>query len=221
MNMVYPSTIICFILLNSEWRGKRYDVLSLLFFFQLALSSCCQHPASSEVWALSWYHPAFALSGFCCRQCDAKARAYGTHEYARQWLGKKTQICGNLSGEHNDAREDNLADGRVHSPIPQWLHEPSPPRSGTGECAAPRPAAAAVHGTVQNERGNGSWLAKATRRASPPTATGQRLPVFFPARSRKLAGWLAVARNLPRLVIHVAGLWSIFWAVWSRILCSP
>jgi len=41
--------------------------------------------------------------------------------------------------------------------------------------------------------------------------TGQATAVFFPARSRKLAGWLAagrvaVARNLPRLVIHVAGL---------------
>ncbi|KAJ1290067.1 hypothetical protein BS78_02G214000 [Paspalum vaginatum] len=52
-------------------------------------------------------------------------------------------------------------------PSPQWLHEASPPRSGTGECAPPRPAAAAVHETGQKERGNGSWLAKATRRHSP------------------------------------------------------
>jgi hypothetical protein len=84
-------------------------------------------------------------------------RAYGTHEYARQWLGKKTQICGNLSGEHNDAREDNLAGGRgPFSPIPQWLHEASPSRSGNGECAAPRPATAAAAAAGARSRAKGA-----------------------------------------------------------------
>ena len=172
-------------------------MLTLLYFQFFSLSSA---PVASIQQALGTQLisscPApriirFPLQAMWCE----RPRAYGTHEYARQWLGKKTQICGNLSGEHNDAREDNLADGRVHSPIPQWLHEPSPPRSGTGECAAPRPAAAAVHAAVQRGRGSGSWLAK-----------GEPLPGRLRPSSRrgqeKLVGWLA--RNLPRLVIHVA-----------------
>jgi hypothetical protein len=37
--------------------------------------------------------------------------------YDNEW--KRRQICGNLSGKHNDSREDNLVDGRVHFPISQ------------------------------------------------------------------------------------------------------
>lgn len=146
-------------------------------------SSCWQ--ASSEL--IISHYPVLM-------QAHSDARAYGTYEYVWQWLEKKTQICGNLSGEHNDAREDNLADGRVHSPIPQWLHEPA--RSSTGECTVPRPASAAVHKTEQKGSGNETWMAKEARRASPYWAT-----VFSSSLGTRK---LDVATNLSRLVIYVA-----------------
>lgn len=69
--------------------------------------------------------------------------------------------------------------GRMRIPPPSTRREQE---EGVGECATPRPAAAAVHGRGGSRHGSGSWTKKAG------------------------AGCVAVARNLvARLVIHVAG----------------
>lgn len=54
------------------------------------------------------------------------------------------------------------------------------------------------------DRAKGARQRVVAREGDASTTTG-----LVPGEVKK-AGWLAVARNLPRLVIHVAGLWSIF-----------
>lgn len=173
--------------------------------FQLLLSGsapCCQQ-------TLSWsYHPALRIIQFlpagafdvtCGRE-----RAYGTHEYARQWLARKTQICSNLSGEHNDAREDNLVDGRVHSPHSSMTAcTMSRSRRSHSHSPLPAPGAERVNGRRRGRpplpctrpgkrraarHGSGSWLAKATRRASPKQGSACYGLALFTAWTKK-AGW--------------------------------
>jgi hypothetical protein len=93
---------------------------------------------------------------------------------------------------------------------------PSPP--SLNDCTRrARPGAATVNAPRRGRRTEPCKRSAAAGRGSRRRRVGRpssyrRLPSSsLPARSRKLAGLLLVldvARNLPRLVIHVAGLWS-------------
>jgi len=139
-------------------------------------------PASSKLWAPSWYHPALplALSGFHCRRCDANAPEHMVHTnmHGNDWERRHRSVATFLASIM--MREKII--WRMVGSIPPSLNDcTSRARPGAARMNAPR------RGRPPPPCKGGAATGRGSRRASPYRAGYGGL---LPGEVKK-AGWLA------------------------------